>query len=804
MVPGLALCSKLQIPATSVAEMTQNMDIVLRTMASSSVIPKISLLRAQDIAEGVREPTMSLLGLLSRRFLTNIVSSTLIQAEAERLEAASGIPYDGRVFDFQHQLRQALWRWCAAVCAPFKLAINDLSSSFADGRAFCFLLASYRSDLLSVAAVWSPHPDEDELLAEIPTETSTASITSNLVAMVFNMRTPVFSPRVDGIKKNFALIRDAVKKLGGVPLLVSSTDFHEGSPEESLSLFLAYLSARLLASPSTASCKVPGPISASGKDEATFEIAVNPGTPDFQIRPAFIHPEDLEDPEPEEQQVERLLEDGPPRKRVARLPASVEEASRRQTAASIITRAFRSWMLMTRFRRALVSLKEKEKREAAALRLQTILRSHQQRTAFKKLREAAIKMQSFVRRNQAMRQLFELQEAARQTQYFRTLSGYVAREAAAAGASATRTVAVATIAQAWRAHHTRVSVRAALDRRTSAAVAIQAAWRGFVVRQRVAALERAALAVQSRFRSRQAQQILATLRSERAAQLSNRALFSVAASQAAQVAGERIARAEAQAVWNVCGTQAANIGLFYNVALAATLVQQRWRAIRAGRVARTEYVKLREAAIKMQSFVRRNQAMRQLFALKTAAVEAQQIMRSRTTHSLAALQTASLAADRIRRLAAARIRSSWLSFSQRRSFEALKSAARVLQERRRATATGRMARQAFLKKRKAVICVQAAVRRYSQRKRFLAVKRAAITLQKHIRGQFARRKFQQLQAERKSRLVRAPRSGAPDAVLPHSFGIRGARSSSSRRIGNPDSRSRHDCAGMAGGGTASC
>lgn len=141
-------------------------------------------------------------------------------------------------------MSDVLLRWCRAVCHLYGLEVNNFTTCFADGRAFCYLIHHYLPLVLPLSVIQqhttrvresmvgpvSGTEGENGVMSFSPTNTAA----KNEKQAVHNER------------KNYKAILQATREIG-VPYLVRYQDMSDTIPEEKVVLvFVAYLSERLL------------------------------------------------------------------------------------------------------------------------------------------------------------------------------------------------------------------------------------------------------------------------------------------------------------------------------------------------------------------------------------------------------------------------------------------------------------------------------------------------------------------------------------------------------------------------------
>ncbi len=127
---------------------------------------------------------------------------------------------------------ELLCTWVEAVCARYKHTLSDLSSSFADGRALCYLVHAYIPHALPFSSIVAPAATR-----AMGPGTPDSFTETQLVAL---------QPSVAG---NFALLDSALSHVGGIPrdVIDGPSDWVTRGPDaHAVLLLLAYMAPRLL------------------------------------------------------------------------------------------------------------------------------------------------------------------------------------------------------------------------------------------------------------------------------------------------------------------------------------------------------------------------------------------------------------------------------------------------------------------------------------------------------------------------------------------------------------------------------
>ncbi|XP_013979018.1 abnormal spindle-like microcephaly-associated protein [Salmo salar] len=337
-------------------------------------------------------------------------------------------------------------------------------------------------------------------------------------------------------------------------------------------------------------------------------------------------------------------------------------------AASVLQRSYRAHCvrrLYLSLRSSVLAIQQKYRAAVAA---------KQQMHHYQRMRSAAILLQAAYRGQRARKEISLQHQAATMIQAgFRKHREEVKFQAMRFAA---------TIIQRYcRCYIQMKQDRDRLKKCRVSAIVLQAAFRGYRVRQDVAKMCRAATVIQSAFRRHQAR-------------------------------------------------------TRYNKTQASAVTIQRWyRSCNVLRRQRDDYLALREAAVKLQSAIRGTLA-RRLARRKRAAVKIQSVIRM----SIQRTRYLTL------RTSTVKLQSHCRAWVARRIFLKRRTAAATLQKYYRGRQAQREQRSLYLKTLTTVKTLQARVRGHIQLKRYQNLKRSAVTIQAFYRGMVERRRFQHQRA----------------------------------------------------------
>ncbi|XP_036834640.1 abnormal spindle-like microcephaly-associated protein isoform X1 [Oncorhynchus mykiss] len=308
------------------------------------------------------------------------------------------------------------------------------------------------------------------------------------------------------------------------------------------------------------------------------------------------------------------------------------------------------------------------------------------------------------------------------------------------------------------------------------AIVLQAAYRGYRVRQDVAKMCRAATVIQANFRMHKEQSayrrqhwaasvlqqrfraqrlrnsqlenyhqmrnavinLQALYRGKRAMELAKRMMAArkIQSFLRMSIRRQRFLKEKAAALLIQSAFRRHQAKTRYNETQASAVTIQRWyRSCNVLRRQRDDYLAIREAAVKLQSAIRGTLA-RRLARRKRAAVKIQSVIRmSIQRRSYLTLRSSTV-----------KLQSHCRAWVARRRFLKRRTAAATLQKHYRGRQAQREQRSLYLKTLTSVKMLQTRVRGHIQLKRYQNLKRSAVTIQAFYRGMVERRRFQNQRA----------------------------------------------------------
>lgn len=161
-MPNRSILSTLRLPARSRLQKLHNVGVALDHLhpflESSKDYPAHRRISAHHVVDGHRDVVLKLLWIvLAECCLDKLVDVQQIQDETRKLERLyHPASVNIRVETTPQQcpaLKDLLLRWCSAVSRSFGLELSNLTTDFADGKAFCYVISYYHPLLLRVRLI---------------------------------------------------------------------------------------------------------------------------------------------------------------------------------------------------------------------------------------------------------------------------------------------------------------------------------------------------------------------------------------------------------------------------------------------------------------------------------------------------------------------------------------------------------------------------------------------------------------------------------------------------------------------------
>ncbi|XP_029791259.1 abnormal spindle-like microcephaly-associated protein [Suricata suricatta] len=272
------LSKRLRIPAISRLQKMHNVDIVLQILRSRGIQLNDdhgNAILSKDIVDRHREKTLALLWKIAFAFQVDIslnldqlkkeidfLKHTLslkktMSALSRHSDAITSKKKDKRnsgSFEQYSESIKLLMDWVNAVCAFYNKKVENFTVSFSDGRVLCYLIHHYHPYYVPFDAICQRTTQTVEctqtgsVVLNSSTESDGSSLDLSLKAFDHVENTSeLYKELLENEKKNFQLVRCAVRDLGGIPAMIHHSDMSNTIPDEKVVItYLSFLCARLL------------------------------------------------------------------------------------------------------------------------------------------------------------------------------------------------------------------------------------------------------------------------------------------------------------------------------------------------------------------------------------------------------------------------------------------------------------------------------------------------------------------------------------------------------------------------------
>ncbi|XP_006734124.1 abnormal spindle-like microcephaly-associated protein isoform X2 [Leptonychotes weddellii] len=271
------LSKKLRIPAISRLQKMHNVDIVLQILRSQGIQlndENGNTILSKDIVDRHREKTLALLWKIAFAFQVDI-SLNLDQLKEEidflkhtqsmkKTMSARSCHSDAIIskkkdkrnsgsFEQYSESIKLLMEWVNAVCAFYNKKVENFTVSFSDGRVLCYLIHHYHPYYVPFDAICQRTTQTVEctqtgsVVLNSSSESDGSSLDLSLRAFDHENTSELYKELLENEKKNFQLVRSAVRDLGGIPAMINHSDMSNTIPDEKVVItYLSFLCARLL------------------------------------------------------------------------------------------------------------------------------------------------------------------------------------------------------------------------------------------------------------------------------------------------------------------------------------------------------------------------------------------------------------------------------------------------------------------------------------------------------------------------------------------------------------------------------
>ncbi|KAG9701050.1 hypothetical protein KCU95_g428, partial [Aureobasidium melanogenum] len=148
-VTNRVLSQHLKFPCISKTQKMHNVQVALSALSEARGLAgtAIETIKAEDVVNGHREKTLSLLwALVSRWGLGYLVDWDELKKETLRFSKCSNVGINYALKEDQPDANEQgplLKEWAASVCQQHKVIVTNLTTSFADGRVLAAIISTY-------------------------------------------------------------------------------------------------------------------------------------------------------------------------------------------------------------------------------------------------------------------------------------------------------------------------------------------------------------------------------------------------------------------------------------------------------------------------------------------------------------------------------------------------------------------------------------------------------------------------------------------------------------------------------------
>jgi abnormal spindle-like microcephaly-associated protein len=237
-VPRNSILLTLRLPAVSRLQKLHNVNAVLERLRTVGV-PVPNDIAAHHLVDAHRERALKLLwSVVAHCCLKDLLQAERVEVEIHRIRTLGkrarfippppvGPANSSADPDSELTFKSLMVRWANAVCSQFGCPIKDLTVSFADGKAVCYLIHYYHPNLIRL----------DEI--------NVATFAGRQ-----ERRGENWEDRLRKEHANAKLANRRMSELGGIPEMIPFCDSSRPPEAKSMLLCLAFLCSRLLESDS--------------------------------------------------------------------------------------------------------------------------------------------------------------------------------------------------------------------------------------------------------------------------------------------------------------------------------------------------------------------------------------------------------------------------------------------------------------------------------------------------------------------------------------------------------------------------
>uniref|UniRef100_A0A4W3K579 Assembly factor for spindle microtubules n=1 Tax=Callorhinchus milii TaxID=7868 RepID=A0A4W3K579_CALMI len=512
----------LRVPTISRLQKLHNVEIALKALRLRGIDLKAEddhVIDSRDVVDGHRERTLALLWRIIFAFQVEILlnvdhlneeikflKTTLRNQQRLTALQSMSVP-PGPVKDHSPVVASKDYRlqvkllmdWVNAVCAYHGVKVENFTVPFSDGRVLCYLVHHYHPGLLAADAICQRTTQTVEFAQRGSVAIDTLSSDSDESSIDISSTTRIklfalsssalYQELLENEKKNFHLVTTAVVELGGVPAMIRHLDMSNTIPDEKVVIaYLSFLCARLLdLRKETRAARLIQAAWRKYKVSRELQILQVRNQAACVIQAAvcrFLYRQHFKKKTNATIIIQAHWQGYVARRKAKQLRMTKVQAVQ-NAAATVIQALFRGHQarqlvnkmqaarkIQAWFRASVVRKRYKAMLKSVAF-IHGQFRIKQERSRFLKVRTATITIQ------QGWRRTIEMQKAACQIQH--EYRGYKERKKFLG-----QKLAVLAIQRLFRAWQLEKNEKLKHEKRTRAAVILQAVWRGLRVRKEVA------------------------------------------------------------------------------------------------------------------------------------------------------------------------------------------------------------------------------------------------------------------------------------------------------------------------------
>ncbi|XP_042887717.1 abnormal spindle-like microcephaly-associated protein homolog isoform X1 [Penaeus japonicus] len=750
LTKNFKLSPKMRVPAISRLQKVHNTDVAIIALEQAGCSGVRAKFPSKDIVDGHKEQTLALLWTIIFRFQVSVIvsevrlreeigylrRSLVVRSQFEQ-RALAGLESVNEAITELGQLSKIekgsdetllsyLKLWAQFTCAHYGVKVENLTVSFSDGRALCLLLHHYYPDLMPLDLInW-------ETTQNMPSQgiNLDVSVDDSFTDMTYTDTTDKeeYNRRLVNERENFAVFIDKVSQLDGIPMLIRASDMMNTIPDEKVTAtFLAYLCARLL------------DLSAEIKAARILQMAWRKRLAEKRLEQLKVHTQSAiviqrwwrciwrAKQKVLYEKAAVVLQSHWRRRIAMKLLKKLQEkreSERKHRAAHVIQAAYRRYIVGQYL-----------KQSQAALSIQNAWKTYTQRQAFLKARKATVIIQAAFRGWKCRRQFLETKKVIThiQREYRRKL---IVRRLAQE--YKLKYEAIVSVQRWWRNILKNREQERQLKELQAASTIINF-FKMCIQRRSFVEKRKSVILLQSHVRRIQCQKkYINSLKSIMLIQTKWRATL-LSREMRAQYLELREVAITLQthircflARKEYVASRSAAIAIqktykmkkqrkaYLDLQKAALTLQQRWKSRKQMQEEKSKYQKMREAVVKIQSFIRGYKARKALMEKRKAVVCLQanyRMWKERQSYIKSRIAVISLQAH---------VRA-WLLMKQDQVYyQSLKTSALVVQ----ATWRGKVVRDEFLLVKRSALVIQAFFRGWKVRSQHKNMVNAAVSIQR--------------------------------------------------------------------------